>query len=741
MNDLIGQPLNRIDGRLKVTGRAPYAYEHKIPNVATAVLVTSSIAKGRIVWFDTAAAEKMPGVLLVMTHVNAPKLESMKHQPSAPPAGRIVQVFQDNVVRYANQPIAVVVAETFEQAEEAAFHVKPKYAQEAHETSLDARVSQAYAPPKVGGAQESPDSVRGDMQAGAADSDIHFKYGYRTAFEVHNPMEPHATIAVWDKPDHLILYDATQGVFSARSRVAHLLSLPEENVRVVSPYLGGGFGSKGPVWSHVVIAAMAAKQLQRPVKLAVARPQMFGMVGYRSETRQTIEIAAKHDGTMTALSNDTVCLTSSFEDYMETAALPVRMLYAVENNKTTHRLIKADLGTPSYMRAPGESVGTTALEIAMDEMAYALKMDPIEFRLKNYAETDPEKKQPWSSKSLRECYRVGADRFGWRNRPSGVRATREGHELIGWGMATAEYPARRSEASAHAELRADETFVVDAGTQDLGTGTYTVMTQIAASTFGVPPGRVNFKLGDTIFPKTPVSGGSQTAASTGSAVYLAAMALQEKLVQMAVNDAQSPLAGVSALDIAFDNGRMYSKSNPSKGETYQEVMARSGQTSVQATADAKPGDEKNKYSMYSFGAQFAEVRVDADLGTVRVSRMLGCFGAGKILNAKTARSQLIGGMVWGASLALYEHAALDARLGRWVNNNLSEYHVPTNADIGEFDAIWMDEKDEHINPIGVKGVGEIGITGAAAAVANAIFHATGMRVRELPITPDKLLRA
>ncbi len=534
---LIGQPLDRVDGRLKVTGRATYAYEHQIPRAVYAVMVMSTIAKGRVVSMNTTAAERIPGVLLVMTHANAMKLPELQSQKKAPPTGRVVQVLQDNVVRYANQPIGLVVAETLEAATEGAQLVEVRYAAEKPEVELESRASQAYTPEKAGGGGDPSSSHRGDMQAGLSAANTYLNAVYGTPFEVHNPMEPHATIAVWDSPDHLTLYDATQGVFTDRKRVAQLLGLQPDNVRVISPFLGGGFGSKGPVWSHVVLAAMAAKQVQRPVKLAVERPQMFGMLGFRSETRQTVAMGAKSDGSLTALSHETLCETSRFDEFVETASLAARMLYASPNNFTTHRVVPSDTGTPSFMRAPGEAAGTYGLEAAMDEMAYALKMDPIEFRLKNYAETDPEKNKPWSSKSLRECYRQGAERFGWSRRTMEPRSMREGHELIGWGMATAVYPTRRSAANASARLNADGTFSVDAGTQDLGTGTYTIMTQIAADSFGVPPNKVKFRLGDTILPETPVSGGSQTAASTGSAVYLAAQALREKLIQMAVSDA------------------------------------------------------------------------------------------------------------------------------------------------------------------------------------------------------------
>jgi xanthine dehydrogenase YagR molybdenum-binding subunit len=382
---------------------------------------------------------------------------------------------------------------------------------------------------------------------------------------------------------------------------------------------------------------------------------------------------------------------------------------------TTQKLVRSDIGTPSYTRAPGEAPGTFALEVAMDELAYKLKIDPIELRLKNYAEQDEDKKLPWSTKSLRECYRAGAERFGWSKRAPEPRSMRNGNILTGWGMATSVYPARRSPASARARANADGSVLVEAGTQELGGGTYTIMTQIAADALGVPVSAVTFRLGDTRYPETPVSGGSQTAATTGSAVYLAARALRDKLLAA---------SGLSAIKDVPD---------------LRAAVAGSGQPFIEAEASAKAGDETKQYSMYSFGAQFAEVQVDADLGQARVTRMVGAFGAGQILNAKTARSQFMGGMIWGISMALHENAVYDQRLGRIVNNNLADYHVPTNADVGSIEAVWVEEDDRLVSPIGAKGIGEIGITGAAAAVANAIFHATGKRIRELPITPDKLL--
>ncbi len=499
MPELVGQPISRIDGTLKVTGRATYAYEQKVPNALYGVMVMSSIAKGRITSLDTRDAERAKGVLLVMSHLNVPKLPQLEKQNSSGstgrPTGRVLQVFQDNVIHYANQPIALVVAETLEEASEGARLVQVRYLAEQPQVDLGSRMGQAYGPKKAGGGGDPSVSRRGDIQAGLSQADKRLEQVYWTPHEVHNPMEQHATVAVWDRPDHLTLYDATQGVFSCRERVAGLFGIPQENVHVISPYLGGGFGSKGPVWSHVMLAALAAKKLNRPVKVEVKRPQMFGMLGFRSQTRQAVFAGAKSDGTLTALSHDTISHTSNFDEFVEAASLPARMLYPAPNNSTSHRLVRSDIGTPSFMRAPGEAPGTYGLEAAMDEMAYLLKMDPVEFRLKNYAEDDPEHNRPWSSKSLRECYRIGADRFGWSRRSMEPRSMREGNTLVGWGMATAVYPTRRSPSSASARLNADGTFSVDAGTQDLGTGTYTIMTQIAADSFGVPANQVKFRLG------------------------------------------------------------------------------------------------------------------------------------------------------------------------------------------------------------------------------------------------------
>lgn len=735
----IGQPINRVDGPLKVTGKATYTADQNIPNLAYGVLVTSAIAKGRITSIDTRAAQRQPGVLAILTHKDKLKLAKDPTEVAAgSPADRALQLLQDDRIVYSNQPIAIAIAETFEAASEAAGLVTARYAVERPSVRMDEGLPNAYTPKKAGGAGDPGESSRGDFEQEFARADVQVKETYSTPFQTHSPMEPHATIAVWDGTEKLTLYDTSQGIFGDRKRVADLLGLTPENIRVVSLFLGGGFGSKGPCWSHTMLCAMAARQVKRPVKLVLRRPQMFGPVGCRSATRQILSVGAQSDGKLAALRNETISHTSTFDEFTETATLPARMLYSVANNSSVQRLVRSDIGTPSYTRAPGEAPGTFALEVAMDELAGKLNMDPLELRLKNYADRDENKNLPWSGKQLRECYQRGAERFGWSAGRREPGSKREGHILIGRGMATSVYPARRSPASALARLNADGTVLVEAGSQDLGGGTYTIMSQIAADGLGVPVSVVTFRLGDTRYPETPVSGGSQTAATTGSAVDSAARALRLRVFELATADPQFSVSGAKPEDLSIDNGNVAIRGS-ARTVPIRDLVAGTGQPYIEARSSTKAGDEVKQYSMFSFGAQFAEVRVDAELGQVKVSRMVGAFAAGKILNAKTARSQFIGGMVWGISFALHEHDAYDERLGRIVNNNFAEYHVPVNADVGTIDVLWIDEPDWHVSPIGAKGIGEIGITGAAAAIANAVYDATGKRVRDLPITPDKLL--
>jgi xanthine dehydrogenase YagR molybdenum-binding subunit len=734
---LIGQPINRTDGRLKVTGAARYSAEHPLPLLAHAVLVTSTIPAGRIAGIDSAVPAKMPGVLLVMTHLNAPGLPAGgKAGAGSPPAGRVMNLLQEDRIYYNNQPIAVVVADTLEHARAAAQRLRINY--QRHDATLDFDQAKrtAHKPEKV--KQEQPDSKRGDLEAGLGSAAVQVNAVYTTPMEHHNPMEPHATIAAWDG-DHLTLYDSTQYVSGVRKTVARTLDIPPDKVRVICPYVGGGFGCKGSVWSHVVLAAMASRQVGRPVKLVLERPQMFGPVGGRPNTEQRLAIGAGPDGGLAAIRHDVTASTSFMEDWIEPAALTTRMLYECANQQTSHRLAKLNIGTPTFMRAPGEATGTFALESALDELAYALNMDPVQLRLKNHADTDPDQGRPWSSKSLRECYRTGGERFGWARRTPQPRSMRANGKLVGMGMATATYPANRSQASAKARILPDGTAIVSSGSQDLGTGTYTVMTQVAADALGLPIEKVRFELGDTTLPEAPVSGGSQSVASVAPAVQAAATAARNQLIRIALADNASPLSGAGIDDVTIDDGWLMLRSAPARREPVAAVIGRHGGKPVEASINAKPGEEREKYSHHSFGAVFAEVHVDPDLGEIRVQRIVASYGVGRLLNRKTGHSQLMGGIVWGIGLALLEETEYDWRYGRAVNANLAEYHVPVNADVGAIDIIVLDEDDPHINSLGAKGIGEIGITGVGAAIANAVYHATGKRIRDLPITLDKVL--
>ncbi len=736
----VGQPLDRVDGRLKVTGGARYSAEMPIANVAYGVMVMSTEANGKIAAVDAAAAEAVPGVLKVITPANALRLPKPPDTPGAKsgrPQERKLQVLQDTDVFYQNQPVGVVVAETFEAASYAASLVRVRYDAQKPRTEMAKEKKHAYRPEKAN--QDPTDSQRGDIGQGMAQASAHVSQTYHTPVENHNPMEPHATLAVWEG-DKLTVYDATQGIFGVRRVLSKAFGLLPGDVRVVTYFLGGGFGCKGSVWSHVILAAMAARQVGRPVKLVLTRQHMFGPVGFRPRTEQKIQLGAMKDGALTAIGHHSHSQTSLFDEFVEPTAAATRILYNSPNAETSHRVVRLDAGTPTFMRAPGEASGTFALESAMDELAYALNMDPIALRLKNYADTDPEEGKLWSSKSLRACYQTASEKFGWKERtPAPGSMKSDDGKLIGLGMATATYPVRRSPSSALARLLPDGTAYVQAGTQDLGTGTYTVMTQTAADALGLPPEKVRFELGDTEMPETPVSGGSQTAASTGSAVHAAGLAARSQAIGLAVADAASPLHGLAEADVDVKEGRLFSKTDPAKGETYAALIARQNLPKIEATIKSAPGEEKQKYSMHSFGAVFAEVHVDPDLGEIRVTRLVGAYGVGNILNAKTARSQLLGGIVFGVGMALLEQTVADTRTGRVVNPDLAEYHVPVNADVPDIDITFVPESDPHVNPLGVKGIGEIGITGVVAAIANAVYHATGKRVRDLPITLDKVM--
>jgi xanthine dehydrogenase YagR molybdenum-binding subunit len=710
---IVGAGIDRVDARLKVTGQATYAADVPVAKVAHAVIVTSAIARGRVAALDVSGVRKLPGVLAVLTHASAPRAEAKPKNPS--PGERALQLLQDPQVAYADQPIAVVVADTLERAQHAANAIVARYHVDNPVADLVSALGSAKEPkhpPPAG----PTDSNRGDVTAGLASAATKLDLAYTTPVQNHNPMEPHATTAVWQGNDRITLYDSTQHVYGVRARIADILGLQKDHVRVVDHFVGGAFGCKGAAWSHVALSALAAKVVGRPVKLVVTRQQMFAFVGHRPKTVQTIALGANAKGELTAIRHDVVSETSRIDEFVEPAALQTRMLYACPNVATTHRIVPIDIGTPTFQRAPGEATGTFALESAMDELAYALKLDPLELRLRNYAAKDPEENKPWSSKSLRECYRAAADKFGWSKRSMQPRSMRDGKELVGWGMATATYPARQFPgATCRARVRADGTALVQTASHDLGTGTYTIMTQIAADALGLPVDAISFELGDTALPEAPLSAGSMTAASVGPAVKGACAEVMRQLAALG--------------DLGSGD----------RGAAIRRLLAQAGRDEIAAEYKAEKRPERDGYSCHSFGADFVEVRVDEELGRVRVARMVGAFAAGKFLNPKLARSQLMGGMVWAIGFALEEHTVRDRRTARVVTRDLVDYHVPVAADVPAIDVILIDELDPHVDDVGAKGIGELGLTGSSAAIANAVYHATGKRIRDLPITVEKLL--
>ncbi len=715
---------HRYDGLAKVTGRAKYAAEFPVENVAYAHIVQATIPSGTIVSIDQSVATRAAGVYSIITPFNAPKITVPGN----------VNVLQDTNVLYSGQPIAVVVARSLPEAHEAAKLLRIQYKEQPAKLDFNALLKDARAP-KRGGTTR-----RGDPEASLAKATVVVDQIYSTPIQNHNPMEPHATIASWDG-DKLTVHDATQGISGVQGSLARAFSIPPANVHVQCPYTGGGFGTKGYVWSHTVLAAMAAKVAQRPVKLVLGRDQMFGPVGSRPNTSQHIKLAASSDGKLLLQQHDSTCYTSLMSDWIETAAAATTLLYDSESLTTSHNLVDMNLGMGTWMRAPGEATGSVGLEIALDELAEKLNIDPIQLRLINYAEKDPGKGLPWSSKHLRECYTQAADRFGWSKRTAQPGQRREGNKLIGYGMATANYGAGRRPSSAVVRILPNGRVFVGVGTQDLGTGTYTILAQTAADTLFIDPTLVDVKLGDTTLPPSGGSGGSTTAASVCPGVYEAAIQAKLKLIQLAIADAQSPLHGATADDVATRDGNLFLKSRPEKSETYTALIARNGNTPIEATATSEMPKDRDTFSSHSWGAIFAEVAVDVDTHMVQVRRMVGTYDIGTLINAKTGTNQLIGGVVWGVSMALLEETLIDTTYGRTVNENFAEYHVPVNADIHEIDVTVVGIPDYKFNPLGSRGIGEIGITGAAAAISNAIYNATGKRVRDLPITLDKIMNA
>ncbi|GEO14263.1 xanthine dehydrogenase family protein molybdopterin-binding subunit [Microvirga aerophila] len=741
-NGYIGVPQNRVDGRAKVTGAAQYAAEFDAPNLAYGIVVSSAIAKGRITSIDASAALAVPGVIQVFTHENRSRtawFDRSYRDETAPPGSPFRPLYDDAVV-YSGQPVALVVAEEYEIAACAASLVQIEYETDTHLTDIDLAKNEAYAPPRKRSGVKEPPSPRGDAEEAFVQAPVKIHHEYRVAIEHHNPMEPHASTVIYQEGGKLVIHDKTQGAQNSQSYVASVFGLSSDDVQVVAPFVGGAFGSGLRPQYQLFLAVMAALELKRSIRVVLTRDQMFTF-GYRPLTIQTISLGAGPDGKLQSIMHDAIQTTSPWEDYQEVVVNWSNLLYHCDNVKLTYKLAQVDTYTPIDMRAPGAAIGVTAIETAMDELAYATGIDPIELRLRNYTETDEANKKGFTSKELRACYQIGAERFGWSKRNPEPRSMRDGRELVGWGMATGVWEAIMQKTAARAVLTQDGKLEVSSATADIGTGTYTILTQIAADTLGVNMEDVTARIGDSSLPKSPVQGGSWTAASAGSAVQTACQTVREKLFKYARQMDDSPLANASIEQVTFANGKILLTNDPSSSVTFAQAMQAGGVDRIEAEEKASPSLQTSmSYSGYSHSAVFAEVRVDEGLGIVRVTRIVNAVAAGTILNPKTARSQILGGVVFGIGMALEEESMLDHNLGRFMNHSLAEYHVPVNADIYDIDVIFVSEHEDKLNPMGVKGVGEIGVVGTAAAIGNAIYHATGKRIRDYPITIDKLLK-
>jgi len=703
-----GKPINRVEAQAKVTGSAKYAADYQLKNISYGVLITSTITKGRIIAINSAIAEKMPGVFAVISHLNTPEVPGYAQPPSQPApifTGKEFVPFMNNEVHFNLQPVAMVVAATLEQAQHAASLVHVEYQQEIHQTSVKAPKAKLVTP------QKSSDYTRGNANAWQ-DAPIKIEQEDQTPIQVHNPIEPHATTAYWLGDDKLFIYNKTQSVKTTQQQFAKYFALKPDNIEVHAPYVGGAFGSSSKVWPHEMAAVMAAKKTGRPVKVVCSREQVFNMVGYRPYSLQKYCIGAKADGTLTGIKHEAIGSTSQYEQFTERIVEPTKSLYNCANLSTQYRLVHLDMSTPCPARGPGETSGSFAMESAMDELAYALNMDPLALRLKNFSDVDQMNNKPWASNYLKDCYTIGAEKFGWNKRNPKPRSMRNGELLVGIGMSVGIYKAERTDASAGITMYADGSAVIHSSVADTGPGSATIMTQIAADALGIPVELVRIEWANSTFPFAPPQYGSHTTASTGSAVHDAAVALKEKFK-------------------GFD---------PSLAQPdYIAILQKQGLKELSVITDSKPGPENSKYSGKSFSVNFVEVNVHPATGATKVTRVVSVIDAGRIMNHKTAHSQVLGSVVWGIGIALMEQGVVDHRYGRYVNNNLADYHVPTNADVPNIDVTFIDKADTVIDSIGAKGLGEIGLIGFTAAIANAVYHATGKRIRQLPITADKLI--
>ena len=737
----IGRPTSRVDGCLKVTGRARYAAEYPATDLLHGVIVSSTVASGHIRKLETDRADAMPGVVAIFTHDNRGKaawLDRSWRDEVAPPGHPFRPLNSDRIL-FSGQPIALVVAESFEAARDAASLIRAEYAAEPHCTQLEARRSQAYDPPSKRSGIPPPPEPRGEPEEAFATAPCKVSGDYRINAEHHNPMELFGTTCVYEGDDRLTVYEKTQGSQNTQGYIASVFGLKSDNVRVINHYVGGAFGSALRPQPQLFFAVMASLELKRSVRVVLTRAQMFS-IGYRPDSYHAISLASDSDGRLVSIMHDGVAATSLYEDYQEALVNWSGMMYHCDNVKLSYALAKLNTATPCDMRAPGAASGVTAFETAIDELSYEVGVDPLALREINFASIDEAARKPFTSKALRECYRQGAQAIGWHKRTPRPRSMREGCELVGLGVATGMWEALMQKAAAQACLTADGRLAVSTAASDIGTGTWTILAQIGADALGLPLGDVTPLIGDSSLPASPVEGGSWTAASNGAAVQAACETLKQRLFKLAKGMANSPFANAAFDDVAFRDGRLMRKDDPGGSLALTEILHAADLEEItedgQATPDAAIA---RKYASYTHSAVFAEIRVDEELGIIRITKMVCATAAGRILNPKTARSQILGGIVMGIGMALHEEALTDHRLGRIMNHNLAEYHVPAHADVEDIEVIFAEEHDEKVSPLGVKGLGEIGIVGAAAAVGNAIFHATGKRVRDFPITLDKIL--
>ncbi len=733
MASYIGTATSRVDGRAKVTGEAKYAGEFNVDGLVHGYVVEAAIPKGRVVRIDTGAARSIAGVLDVLTHQNRPDMadnDKAYKDETAPEQGSPYRPLFDDEIRFSGQPLALVLAEDWETARIAASLIEIEYKQAAHLTDLHAQRSEAFAVDK-------PEKPRGDVDKAYAAAAIRHEAEYFIPSEHHNPMELFASTAAWDD-DRLTIYDKTQGVQNVQQYVCGVFKMDADKVSVMSPYMGGGFGSGLRPQHQVALAVLGALALKRAVRVVLTRAQMYTL-GYRPASIERLKLGASPDGTLESMQHEAIAMTSQYEEFSRNDTGWGNLLYKTPNAKFEHKLVKLDVPTPCDMRAPGAATGVYALECAMDEIAVALKVDPIKLRLQCYSDLHQGEDVPYTSKRLRECYREGAAAFGWNQRTAEPRSMRDGTELVGWGMATGVWEALQMEAAVRIVLTANGHAEVSTAASDIGTGTYTIMAQVTADMLGLPIENISVKLGDSTLPKCPLEGGSWLAATVCNAIANTARAVRGNILKLAKKMKDPPFADESADDVALVDGNIVSKRDASRSASIASVM-QSGNAERIACEETNKPDEDKSHARNVHSAIFAEVRVDEALGVVRITRVVNAVAAGRIVNLKTARSQIMGGVVWGIGMALHEETLYDHRFGRVMNANIAEYHVPVNADIHDIDVIFVDEPDALVNPLGIKGLGEIGIVGVAAAIANAVYHATGKRVRDLPITLDKVIQ-